>query len=168
MQSVINTGKKTWKQWILLALLIAWMGMIFFFSAKPAVQSAQMSHSVGRMIGKLLVPEFDELEEQEQDSFAESIDFVVRKSAHACEYAVLGILLFWNYEQKIRKRSILAGISWLSVVAYAATDEIHQLFVPGRSGQISDVMLDSFGGLLGVVFSVMIQYLIRKRKKDGS
>ena len=164
------TRKKTWKQWISFYLLILWMGMIFFFSAKPAVQSAKMSHSVGRMIGRVVVPEFEELEATRNKILLQrSIDFVVRKSAHACEYAVLGILLFWNYEQKIRKtKQYRAGISCAKYCAYAATDEIHQLFVPGRSGQISDVMLDSFGGLLGVVFSVMIQYLIRKRKKDGS
>ena len=164
----MSTNRERGKRWFLFVLLIVWMGMIFYFSAKPAVQSAEMSASVGKMVGKLFVPGFNEMEEQEQDSFAENIDFVVRKSAHACEYAVLGILLFWNYEQKIRKRSVLAGISWLSVAVYAATDEIHQLFVPGRSGQISDVLLDSFGGLAGVAFSVIIQGLIRKRKKDGS
>ena len=48
------------------------------------------------------------------------------------------------------------------------TDEIHQLFVPGRSGQITDVILDSCGGLIGAVLSAIILYLIRKRKKDGS
>lgn len=164
----MSVKRKRGKRWVLFVLLIMWMGTIFYFSAKPAVQSAEMSASVGKMVGKLLVPGFDELEEEEQDSFAAGIDFVVRKSAHACEYAVLGILLFWNYEQKIRKRGQLAAISWISVAAYAATDEIHQLFVPGRSGQISDVLLDSLGGLAGVGFSVIIQCLIRKRKKNGS
>lgn len=168
MQSITGLGKRAWKQWILLLLLIVWMGTIFFFSAKPAVQSAQMSNSVGKMIGKLFVPDFEKLDIEKQDSFADSIDYVVRKSAHACEYAVLGILLFWNYEQKIRKRNLLIAVSWISAAAYAATDEIHQVFVPGRSGQISDVLLDSFGGLFGIVFSVVIQCLIRKRKKNGS
>ncbi|MFR1872919.1 MAG: VanZ family protein [Coprococcus sp.] len=56
----------------------------------------------------------------------------------------------------------------LSAALYAVTDEIHQLFVPGRSGQITDVILDSCGGLIGAVLSATILYLIRKRKKDGS
>lgn len=165
----MGINKKTCRQWVLLVMLILWMGMIFFFSAKPAVQSAKMSTSVGKMIGNIFIPEFDELGEEKQEIFAESIDFVVRKSAHACEYALLGILFFWNYGQRIKNWKRLAGISWLSVAVYAATDELHQVFVPGRSGQPSDVLLDSFGGLLGVVFSMIVYYLIaRKKEKNGS
>lgn len=126
------------KRMLLFILLIFWMGLIFFFSAKPAVQSAK------------------------------KIDFAVRKSAHACEYAALSVLFFVNYKKKSRKIKQIVGMSALSTALYAVTDEIHQLFVPGRSGQITDVILDSCGGLIGAVLSAIILYLIRKRKKDGS
>ncbi len=149
-------------------LLVLWMGVIFFFSAKPAENSTKMSLAVGGVIGKLLIPEFEEWNEKEQDAFAEKIDFVVRKSAHACEYAVLGILFFINYQCRIRSIKRIAGMSILSVILYAVTDELHQLFVPGRSGQIADVILDSGGGVGGVVLSVLLLYIIRKRKKYGS
>lgn len=43
-----------------------------------------------------------------------------------------------------------APVAWLIATAYAATDEVHQLFVPGRGGQVTDVLLDSAGALLGV------------------
>ena len=142
---------------LLVILLIFWMGMIFFFSAKPAVQSEKMSTSVGKIIGRM-----------KQDAFAKKIDFAVRKSAHACEYAALSVLFFVNYKKKSRKIKQIVVMSVLSTALYAVTDEIHQLFVPGRSGQITDVILDSCGGLIGAVLSATILYLIRKRKKDGS
>ena len=156
------------KRMLLFILLIFWMGLIFFFSAKPAVQSAKMSTSVGKMIGRVVVPEFEEWSDTKQDAFAKKIDFAVRKSAHACEYAALSVLFFVNYKKKNRKIKQIVGMSALSTALYAVTDEIHQLFVPGRSGQITDVILDSCGGLIGAVLAAIILYLIRKRKKDGS
>ena len=108
------------------------------------------------------------MERHETRCIAKKIDFAVRKSAHACEYAALSVLFFVNYKKKSRKIKQIVGMSALSTALYAVTDEIHQLFVPGRSGQITDVILDSCGGLIGAVLSAIILYLIRKRKKDGS
>ena len=70
-------------------------------------------------------------------------DVVLRKLAHAAEYAVLGLLLV---------RAI--GHAWLSValgIAYAASDELHQHFVPGREGALLDVLVDSVGVVAGVL-----------------
>jgi len=52
---------------------------------------------------------------------------------------------------------------------YAATDEFHQLFVPGRSGQVKDVLLDSCGAAVGVLILMLVAALIRFiRKKHGT
>jgi hypothetical protein len=70
-------------------------------------------------------------------------DVVLRKLAHAAEYAVLGLLLV---------RAI--GNAWLAValgIAYAASDELHQHLVPGREGAVLDVLIDSVGVLAGVL-----------------
>ena len=50
------------------------------------------------------------------------------------------------------------------MAAYAATDEFHQLFVPGRSGQLKDVLIDTAGGALGLGLLALILYLKRRRK----
>ncbi len=68
-------------------------------------------------------------------------DFVLRKLAHLGEYAVLGALL---------ARALATVPAVGSGIAYAATDEIHQTFVPGREGSIVDVALDALGVGLGV------------------
>ena len=63
--------------------------------------------------------------------------------------------------RKFRKEMFLP---WLIAALYAASDEIHQLFVPGRSGQLSDVILDSAGALEGVAAFTVLCWLINRRK----
>lgn len=127
------------------------MAVIFSFSARPAEQSTGDSRWAGHMIGQLFVPGFGDWSDKEQEAFAEKVDHPVRKTAHAMEYAVLGLLTAGAYIR--RGTSIRKGIlvPWGIATLYAASDEFHQLFVPGRSGQVSDVVLDSAGVLAGVL-----------------
>ncbi len=69
-------------------------------------------------------------------------DLVLRKLAHATEYAVLGFLLLRALERELP--AVLAG------VAYAVSDEIHQHFVPGRHAALYDLAIDALGVLVGV------------------
>jgi VanZ family protein len=69
-------------------------------------------------------------------------DLLLRKIAHAAEYAVLGALLLRAVGRELPAAAI--GI------AYAATDEAHQAFVPGRHGAALDVLVDAVGVLIGV------------------
>lgn len=136
---------------IFLILAVLWMVVIFSFSARPAEQSTGDSRWAGHMIGQLFVPGFGDWSDKEQEAFAEKVDYPVRKTAHAMEYAVLGLLTAGAYIR--RGTSIRKGIlvPWGIAALYAASDEFHQLFVPGRSGQVSDVVLDSAGVLAGVL-----------------
>ena len=136
---------------IFLILAVLWMVVIFSFSARPAEQSTGDSRWAGHMIGQLFVPGFEDWSDKEQETFAEKVDHPVRKTAHAMEYAVLGLLTAGAYIR--RGTSIRKGIlvPWGIAALYAASDEFHQLFVPGRSGQVSDVVLDSAGVLAGVL-----------------
>lgn len=144
------------KKAIFTTFVALWMGVIFWFSAQPAVESSKMSHSIGKVIGEVLVPDFKALSSEEQEAIAEKIDYPVRKTAHAMEYAVLGgllVLMYGSYEI-IGKKGMAYGI--LTGVAYAMTDEIHQLFVAGRSCQMTDVLIDSAGVIFGSIIGVLI------------
>ena len=69
-----------------------------------------------------------------------------------------------------KRTSISRGllIPWVITTAYAATDEMHQLFVPGRSGQVSDVLLDSAGAMAGLAVLGGIRFLVQRRwDNDG-
>lgn len=148
---------------IWLTITIIWMVVIFSFSAREADESAAMSHSVGKEIGRLVIPEFRSWSEDKQEQFAEKIDFPVRKCAHASEYAVLGVLILgtaYSFSEDQKKKTVL--LSWGLATLYAATDEFHQLFVPGRSCQFWDVCIDSAGALIGVLLFSLIKHKIEK------
>jgi VanZ family protein len=75
-------------------------------------------------------------------------DTVLRKLAHAAEYAILGALLL-RAVQNVPAAVLLAS-------AYAATDEVHQTFVSGRHGSPLDWAIDSAGALLGVAVAARL------------
>jgi VanZ family protein len=71
-------------------------------------------------------------------------DYVLRKLAHTTEYAILAMLI-------VRATGSYAWALALAA-AYAATDEVHQLFVRGRHGSPVDVGIDTVGALIGLAF----------------
>lgn len=148
------------KSVVWLIITVVWMTVIFCFSAQPADVSADTSLRVGMTIGKMSVPDFSKLPKEEQIDYAKKIEFPVRKMAHATEYAILGCLLTNLCRSLSMKKAYMW--SWLMGSAYAATDEFHQLFVPGRSGQITDVMLDSVGCLTGCLLIYLILCIVKK------
>lgn len=95
-------------------------------------------------------------------------DFLLKKSAHFVEYSVLAILLIAairNGGASFRKAVM---ISIAIAVLYAASDEIHQKFVVGRSGRPMDVFIDSAGVLAGmVIFNARLKFeKLRKIRKE--
>lgn len=154
------TGKKAAKT----AIVVIWMIVIFWFSQKPADESTDMSQSVGHVVADVFVRDYQEWDTDEQERFVEHIDFGVRKTAHAMEYMVLGMLLtilILEYQQEIRKCAVYSlGVS----VLYATSDEIHQIFIAGRSCRLMDVGIDSIGAICGIAL-IMLWRKIRKQKK---
>lgn len=141
------------------------MIVIFWFSSAPAEESTDMSRSVGRTVAKYLVPDYEEWTLEEQAVFAEKIDHPIRKTAHAGEYALLGMLIMGSlgaFRMTGARRNVTA---WILASIYAAGDEIHQLFVAGRSGQASDVALDSAGAAAGILAYFVIAYLIDRKTR---
>ena len=129
-----------------LLLTILLMLFIFCQSALPAELSQQESGVVVRFLAGVTG-----LEEG-------LVSFVVRKGAHFLEYLVLGISLFWTVRDLRERRGYaadrLAGRTvltpWAIGVLYAVTDEVHQYFVPGRSCELRDVLIDACGVAAGV------------------
>lgn len=152
-------------RYILLIINFIWMMVIFSFSAQPASESSETSTKVGTMVGKVLKPGFSELPKEEQIQYVKKIEFPLRKLAHATEYAILGVLTSLFFFSWKRKRYGLYG--WLWGILYAITDELHQSFVPGRSCQVTDVLIDSLGCLCGCMVIALLMSVLRKPgKKD--
>ena len=71
----------------------------------------------------------------------------IRKTAHFFIYLILGLLVFNCFE--IDKKYIIYAI--LICLLYSISDEIHQMFVPGRSGEVLDMFIDTAGATLGII-----------------
>ena len=127
------------KKTINIILLILWMIFIFKMSGFNASESSGQSSIIVDFITKILNIQNTEI-----------ITFIIRKLAHITEYFILAILSY-NVFKDYKIKNIFI-ITILFCTFYACTDEIHQMFIPGRSGNIIDVLIDGFGSLRGVIF----------------
>lgn len=147
-----ETGYKSRYLWLAAALV--WMAVIFGFSSQKAEESSEISGTLVYHIveGVNQAAHLDWKEEMIR-KYASILEHPVRKAAHMTEYAVFACILLGNCMQYpiLQKRRFL----WaeLCAASYAATDEFHQLFVEGRSGEVKDVIIDSTGAFLGLLFA---------------
>jgi VanZ family protein len=75
------------------------------------------------------------------------IDYLVKKSGHVTVYAVLALSLWFALEWRFDWR----WLAWLIAILYAATDEFHQIFTPGRHPSVWDVVIfDNVGALISL------------------
>lgn len=135
-----------------------WMGAIFLFSAEVADDSKARS---GIIVGFLK----DSLNVDFADDF---LSFLTRKAAHIIAYFILGLLvhnLVKTYKLTTKKTITL---SILIALLYATFDEIHQLFVPGRSGEIRDVLIDTAAASVGVSAYYLCNKIHYNRKNSKS
>lgn len=165
-QTHISNQKKRKLVFVVLSVLFAIM--IFCFSARDGEESTEDSYTVGMEFGRMIHWDFDNWPEEKQLAFAAKVDHPIRKLAHATEYAVFAMLLCGVWCDADRKRTLAALLAWGTATVYAMTDEFHQLFVPGRSGQAKDVLLDSCGAAVGVLFLMLVSMLFRAIRKMHS
>ena len=97
----------------------------------------------------------------------EALNSVIRKVAHISSYALLAFLAYFAVGSLSAFPKKNAAIPWVSVilcVLFACTDEYHQSFVYGRSGRISDVIVDSFGVFAGTLVAFWLAQGLAKIK----
>ena len=129
-----------------LLLVIIWLVIIFLFSNQSGVDSSNLTKGF--------------LEKFLWFINNDTVFFIIRKLAHFFEYFILGILIYnFLLEYKIKK---IVLISILLCAAFASFDELHQLFIAGRSSKIWDVLIDTSGSCFG---TLLIN--LWKNKKDS-
>ena len=144
---------------IKIILVLLWMVMIFLLSNEEAVKSSKKSD--GLIIKSVELFTGKSLSDQEKEKVLKYLVFPVRKCAHLSLYLILGILVISLLREYMVINTKLVLLSLLICFLYACSDEIHQLFVPGRSGEVRDVLIDTLGACLGVSF----YYLVFRKKK---
>jgi VanZ family protein len=130
--------------------LLVWLGVIFVDSTD--VMSAEHT-------SRFIVPFLLWLKPNASPEAVATVQFIIRKCAHAGEYAVLALLLF-------RVAVCMTNLKWSKLVLYvsiwsiclfvAATDEFHQTFVKSRGPSIRDIMIDGAGAILGLLVGAVL------------
>lgn len=127
---------------------------IFLFSSQTNSDSHVISDGVGRVAASMMVDGFDSMSASQQDQVIATLDVPVRKTAHATEYALLaaGVYVALGQVKSIqssRGRRLLVAIA--ICFAFSCTDELHQLFIAGRTGRFTDCLIDTFGATVGAL-----------------
>ena len=94
----------------------------------------------------------------------ETLTFLIRKLAHMSEYAILALFTYYALIKIAFNKRIIFQITFLISFLYACSDEFHQLFISGRSGQFTDVLIDSTGCIIMLLFL----YLWQKKKNESN
>ena len=143
------------------------MYIIFTFSSQEAVTSSSISFQVSKAIVKTADRVFDMgFTEDQVVVYANRIHGVTRKLAHMTEYFLLAVAVsFPLYVYGIHGILLVALVGSICI-GFAAGDEYHQSFVAGRSAQVRDVALDSFGVLVGILLVRMIGWTSRRVIND--
>ena len=131
-------------------LLGALMVIIFLLSHETADDSRETSGFIYDLLVKIFgsSPPMD----------------IIRTCAHFAEYTLFGILTAnYGYSIIYKERK---GVSIAVGCIYALSDEIHQFFIPGRAFQISDLLVDSCGVILGVFLFAGLIRIIKRSKKN--
>lgn len=132
-----------------IVLVLIWASLIFIMSSFDATDSSNQSNFIVNIISNILNIENARL-----------LSLIIRKLAHFTEYLILGFLTINMLNKNDISKKYL--ISILICIIYATSDEIHQIFVPGRAYQIRDILIDSMGSITGVYLYKLINTKILK------
>jgi VanZ family protein len=153
----MTLSKRKIFSWIAVVL---WMGVIFMFSNQPAADSKELSSGITEFVLTAI-----EKISPEISGHVDTLHHIVRKNAHFTIYLILGALAL----NALRTSGIRGSRSVISALAiciiYAATDELHQLFIPGRSGEVKDVFIDSSGAIAGIGIYLLLRMLFNRKHR---
>lgn len=142
------------KKHFIIFILVLWHIFIFSNSLMPAEVSSSQSNAVVdavKPVVDVLAPNLAH----------ETLSHLVRKSAHIFQFMVLGLLLYATYKDNFKKYILILVISSHGLIT-AICDEFIQYFVPGRGAQVTDVLIDMLGLLIGISLAFLIQYIFNK------
>jgi len=147
---------------------ILWMLFIFYLSSQPA----RVSNNLSKKITILFVnftKQVQEINFISQKHFSE-INDIIRQYAHVVVYIVLAIFVVNALRGSGMNVLMSCLLAFLISVIFACSDEIHQMFVPGRGVQLQDLIMDCIGVLLGLaiytICTLFFKKVIKSKGKD--
>lgn len=148
------------KKILLWILVIFWMSLIFYFSSFNGIDSTKQSQGfLYNTLGKIIDIVNPNIDVEKKDLIIQRLDTPIRKIAHASVYFILAIFVYLLLKEYNIKKIYLT--SFIICFLYACSDESHQLFVSDRSGEITDVLIDS----CGIGLALLLMKLVNKNNK---
>ena len=138
IQKIGKKGNNVKKR-IKLLFLIIWMLVIFFFSHQP--HSNKVTHSLIETI----------LPSLKSSNYLDIINFSIRKLAHIAEYFILSFLTISLLKEYTKNERIIIFSTIIFCFLYACSDELHQLFIAGRTSKFGDVIIDTIGSIINII-----------------
>lgn len=162
------------KKKIIISLILAipvllCFGIIYYLSSQDNMQTNDLSRNFTQKIAGILFKNFSDMDRDIRQTIINELNLFIRKTAHFSVYLLMGIFIYAEIVFWIKKYffSIIATVGICMI--YAAIDEFHQSLVPGRTPLVNDVIIDSFGALIGslICFSAIsaIYFIIAHREK---
>jgi len=152
---------RSWLYWLPATL---WYSLIWRFSSQPGEASGSVSSGV--IEGALVSggSDYSAVSSHVQLAVDWLLSLYIRKAAHMFLFFMLALLLWLALTQFMKQRTRRAAAAALLCTALAALDELHQTLVPGRSGKITDVLVDSAGIVIALAL-LALPWLTRFIKK---
>lgn len=159
--------KKSLLKWL---LVIIWAIVIFIMSGMDTDESNTKSKETLNGIVEKTVETTNGFgitdkhpSEKRMKEFIDKYNYLFRKIAHASEYFILTVLLIIALRSSGLNGKKTFIVALLICFLYACSDEYHQTFVDGRTGQFSDALIDTIGGFIGCLFMYIINKIFYKK-----
>lgn len=168
--------KKVIISWL---MVMIWMGTIFYLSNMNTGESNGKSKKV---IDKVITTTIDTTNQtgitdehptnKEKEKLVDTLNKPLRKCAHASVYFILAILILYSllntFNHLTHQYYLAIIITIVLCFIYSLSDEYHQTFVHGRTGQFSDCLIDTGGSCIGTLFYTLGNKVYKKgRKRKG-
>lgn len=151
-------------------LVIIWMIIIFWFSSMNSNLSNNRSKNIINKVIETTVDTTnkigitnDHLSEQKKQEVTNDLNKPIRKLMHASVYLILTILLMNALMVSNIKLCKAIVLSILISLLYACSDEYHQTFINGRTGKLSDVLIDTCGSISGISLYSLGYFVYQKK-----
>lgn len=144
---------------IFIILCVFWMGFIAYNTSQTGKASNNTSVSITEgIINKTQVVINNNVNNSDNssiikndDDFIKKLNIYIRKFAHGFEFLVLALIIFLTLKSfDIKNRECIIYTLFI-VLLYAVIDEYRQLYIPGRTSSVRDIVIDFIGGIVGVV-----------------
>ena len=142
------------KKYIAYVLWLFWLFIIFYLSNQPGnISGGESSHLIYNTLK--IIYSFFHLDSSNLNNIVNIIHNLLRECMHSLEYLILGVLTInLLIQTQVKENKMIITILFCFI--YAATDEIHQLFIPGRTFEYFDILMDMVGTLIGTLITKLI------------